>query len=238
MPEFSAHLVRDRQLFDASQNLSRFRYHTGATLQQLAADEPCPLLFRDVGPMALARFLRGNLRRLAGPTAPILYLRTIAYQEPYVDFERTGRLVFLQPKRFGPWHSGVNHVLVASADHLVDTQTVGFIPGDVPLDQAERMLAHVREIGALREAFGGHKYDEALSCSLQRLDDLNTECEAAERLVKPIRKALQSGQILQVAKARDWMERRGITEHDLCAAWHHLPRDRRERLRDVLPSFP
>src|SRR5438067_2245238 len=41
----------------------RLRWHTGATLRPLAPGEPCPALFRDVGPAALAVFLRGALRR-------------------------------------------------------------------------------------------------------------------------------------------------------------------------------
>jgi hypothetical protein len=222
----------------AHQDLSRFRFHTGATLRRLGCGETCPILFRDVGPQALARFLRGELRRLAGPTSPILYLRTSAYEEPYVDYERTGRLAFLQPQRLGPWHSGVSQVFVASADHLVDSVTVGFVPGNVPLELAGRMLADVRDIESLREAFGGSRYDEGRAESLECLDSLERECARAERLAEPIRRALQSGQRRPAEEARAWMERCQITDHDLCAAWHHLPPERRQLLREVLPAFP
>src|SRR5437660_291858 len=64
-------------------NLSAYRYHTGASLRPLRPDEVCPVLFRDLGPVALARFLRGQLRRLAGPQSPIIYMRTEEYVEPY-----------------------------------------------------------------------------------------------------------------------------------------------------------
>src|SRR5437660_12278491 len=80
-----------------AEDLSGFRWHTGATLRPLATDEPCPVLFRDIGPAALALFLRGRLPRLAGPLSPIVYMRTADYVEPYTDFEKTGRLVMLQP---------------------------------------------------------------------------------------------------------------------------------------------
>src|SRR5215218_8489010 len=96
------------------ENLARFRYHTGATLRPLAPDEPCRILFRDVGPVAAAAFLGGRLPRLAGPLAPILYTRTADYREPYVDYGRVGRLVFLQPKALNPWFSGVATIYVAS----------------------------------------------------------------------------------------------------------------------------
>ena len=222
----------------ARQDLSRFRYHTGATLRPLGSGETCPLLFRDIGPRALARFLRGELRRLAGPMAPVLYLRTSAYEEPYVDYEHTGRLVFLQPSQLGPWHAGVNHVLVASADHVVDPLAVGFVPGDVPLKVAEQMLAGVRDVKGLRETFGSRRYDELRADCLASLERLAWECGRVERLVEPIRRRLQSGDRRQADEARTWMQRCQITEQDLCAAWHHLPPARREHLREVLSEYP
>src|SRR5262245_2252788 len=97
---------------DPGEDLSRFRYHTGATLRRLEEGEPCRLLFRDVGPWAMAQFLRGRLKRLAGSFAPILYSRTADYRENYVDYEPVGRLVFLQPKLLKPWDSGVPTIFV------------------------------------------------------------------------------------------------------------------------------
>ena len=79
-------------------DLSGFRWHTGATLRPVGDGEACPALFRDVGPAALALFLRGTLPRLAGPLSPIVYTRTAQYAEPYTDYEKTGRLVILRPR--------------------------------------------------------------------------------------------------------------------------------------------
>ena len=60
-------------------DLSGFRWNTGATLRPIAPGEPCPVLFRDIGPAALALFLRGTLPRLARPRSPIVYMRTAEY---------------------------------------------------------------------------------------------------------------------------------------------------------------
>jgi hypothetical protein len=72
-------------------DLARFRWHTGARLRRIDVDEKIPPLVRDVGPVALARFLRGSLHRLAGPRTPLLYLRTPGWREPCVDHAATGR---------------------------------------------------------------------------------------------------------------------------------------------------
>src|SRR5690348_13834364 len=112
-------------------DLSRFRYHTGATLRRLAPDEPCPRLYRDIGPEAMARFLAGRLGRLAGPMAPILYSRTAAYREPYRDHEPIGRLAFLRPRELRPWSSGVAEVYVAPVGCDARTVAVGFLPPHV-----------------------------------------------------------------------------------------------------------
>src|SRR3954469_6225574 len=99
----------------AADDLSGYRWHTGATLRPVNPGEGCPVLFRDIGPAALALFLRGRLPRLAGPPSPIVYMRTAEYVEPYTDFEQTGRLALLRPLGLRPWHSGLPHVYVARA---------------------------------------------------------------------------------------------------------------------------
>src|SRR3954453_3119284 len=101
--------------FHGADALSGFRWHTGATLRPVAPGEACPVLFRDIGPAALALFLRGKLPRLAGPLSPIVYMRTADHVEPYTDYEKTGRLVMLRPLAIGPWHSGVPHIYVSKA---------------------------------------------------------------------------------------------------------------------------
>src|SRR4051812_10889489 len=138
--------------------LARYRSHTGADLRPIGPDEPCPILFRDVGPAALARFLRGELRRLAGPYTPITYLRTAAYEEPYTDHEAIGRLVFLRPLCLHPWHSGVPSIYVARATRTGDPATIGFAPGALPLAEVARRAAEVTDVSGLREVLGGRHH--------------------------------------------------------------------------------
>src|SRR5262249_30648127 len=134
-----------------AEDLSGLRWHTGATLRPLAAGEPCPALFRDVGPSALAVFLRGALRRLAAPLSPLIYMRTADYVEPYTDYERTGRLVILRPLLLHVWHSGVPHVYVARARPGVDAATVALVPGEVALADAARLAREVADVRQWRE---------------------------------------------------------------------------------------
>jgi hypothetical protein len=221
-------------MHDADEDLARFRYHTGATLRRLAPDEPCPRLYRDIGPAAMACFLRGRLERLAGPLAPILYSRTADYREPYRDYEPVGRLVFLQPRQLRPWFSGVEHVYVASVRHRVGGVAVGFLPAHAAPEHAEHLLAGAATVSDLREVLGGRAYDEALAETLTGLDRLNRELAATEVLAEPLRRRLQSPDRAAADSARDWLARHRLTEADLCTAWHHLPRDRRALLRDAL----
>jgi hypothetical protein len=218
-------------------DLARYSYHTGAPLRPLAADEPCPVLFRDLGLTATARFLRGELRRLAGPLSPVTYLRTEAYIEPYTDHERIGRLIILRPLLLAPWHSGVPHVYVARATRQADAHTIGFVPGHVTLATVAATCAELRNTGELREALGGREYDEASHDTLHRLEALAAEQEWDEQRAGPFRRAFQSHDRSCRERAREEMFRLGITENDLCAAWHHLPRERRVFLRNVLTKW-
>ena len=95
----------------------------------------------------LALFLRRKLPRLAGPLSPIVYARTADFTEPYTDFERTGRLVILRPRKLGVWHSGIPHVYVARARPGVDFAAVGFVPGEVPLSSVVRLTDGVTTAG-------------------------------------------------------------------------------------------
>jgi hypothetical protein len=135
-------------------DLSGYRWHTGATLRPLAEGEPCPVLFRDSGTAALALFLLGKLPRLAGPLSPIVYMRTADHVEPYTEYEKTGRLAMLRPLALGPWHSGVPHIYVSKARPGVDHNTVGFVPGERPLAEAATRLSGAGNTDELREAFG------------------------------------------------------------------------------------
>jgi len=215
-------------------DLARYRYHTGAAMRRLEPDEPCPVLLRDIGPTALVLFLEARLRRLAGPTSPILYMRTSAFREPYIDYESTGRLVFLQPKQLTPWHSGVGQVYVASADHVVDPRTVAYLPGHITPESMAGVLVDIPDAAALREVLGGGVYDEARRHDLAALKALEVDLRDVDQLAEPVRRVFQSGDRQRVDAIRLWMERNAVTEADLCSAWHHLPRTRRERLRDAL----
>ncbi len=215
-------------------NLAGFRYHTGADLRPLRPDEPCPVLFRDLGPAALALFLRGELRRLAGPQSPIVYARTQAYVEPYLDPERIGRLLFLRPLEMSMWHSGVPTIYVARAMAPVDPEATAFVPGDVPLAEAARRAGGLRSSAEVREVLGGRGHDEAVGETLHRLDRLADELARTEELAGPLREWLQSPERELRDTAREEMERVGLTEEDLCAAWHHLPRERRGQIGEAL----
>jgi len=218
----------------AGEDLSRFRWHTGAALRPLAADEPCPILFRDLGLEALARFLRGTLPRLAGPLSPITYLRTAAFREPYTDHESIGRVIVLRPLALRPWHSGVPDVFVARAAPGVDETIVGFVPGSLDLAAVGRSAAAMRSTAELREELGGVCYDGLVRASLEHLDRLGAGLAATERAAAPLRRRLQSRDARERRRAREAMAEAGITEDDLCAAWHHLPRERRRALGEAL----
>jgi hypothetical protein len=215
-------------------NLAGFRYHTGATLRPLAADEHCPVLFRDLGTAALACFLRGDLRRLAGPQSPVVYMRTPEYVEPYVDHERIGRLVFLRPLALHPWHSGVPTIYVAHAAQPIDRTTIGFVPGDVHLARASDLAADLTDVRQLREVLGGRAHDEAVAETLCRLDALAADLARTEERAAPLRDALQADGRAARELAREEMGRLGLTEEDLCTAWHHLPRERRGWIAETL----
>jgi hypothetical protein len=215
-------------------DLSGFRWNTGATLRPIAAGELCPVLFRDIGPAALALFLRGTLPRLAGPLSPIVYMRTAEFVEPYTDYEKTGRLMILRPLTLGPWHSGQPHIYVSRARMGVDFGTVGFVHGAIPLSEAVRLVGDAADTRELREAFGGRVHDEAVAESLHQLDRLQAELARTEEIADPLRKRLHSADRAARERAKEEMARVGLTESDLCTAWHHIPRDRRAWIAEAL----
>lgn len=222
---------------EKAEDLRRFRYHTGATLRPLAVEETCPVLFRDIGPEAMSWFLRGKLNRLAGPFSPITYMRTAGYEEPYTDHGRIGRLVFLNPLELVPWHSGVETIYVAPASRMTSPETLGFVPPEIPLAEAARLLGDAASLADLQDAFGPTIYREAISETLNRLDHLNAELHETEALAEPLRRQLQSADAHLRSEALSFMEKKGITESDLCTAWHHLSDDRRAELREVFQSM-
>lgn len=218
-----------------AENLRRFSFHTGARVRAIGDDEPCPVLFRDVGLDGMALFLRGAMRRLAGPLSPLVYARTAAYREPYADHGRIGRLAFLRPMELHPWHSGVPTIYVARATRTVPDDSIAFVPDGVPLAAAAALAASLRHRLAFREALGGRAYDERVEETLCRVERLGRELAESERMAAPLRAALQSPDPRDRERARSEMQRLGIGEHDLCAAYHHLPEQRRDMLREALP---
>jgi hypothetical protein len=218
----------------AQEDLARFRWHTGAALRPVAPGETCPILFRDLGPEALARFLRGTLPRLAGPLSPITYLRTAEFVEPYTDHEAIGRIIVIRPLALRPWCSGVPHVFVSPAAPGIDRSVVAFVPGGLDLAAVGRRAAEMRTSDELREDLGGRAYDDLREAELSRLDRLGEELAATERLAAPLRRRLQSREAAERRRARDDLAKAGLSEEDLCAAWHHLPRARREAVREAL----
>jgi hypothetical protein len=212
----------------------KFRYHTGATLRPVKDDEPCPLLFRDLGVVGMERFLSGTLTRLAGPMAPILYLRTARYVEPYTDHEEIGRVAVLRPKVLSPWHSGVAEVYVAGGQHAPVPQLMAFVPAAWTTPEGVRALQGAGDAAAVRELLGGRLHDEHLAELAARLRDLELALEASERLARPVRRQLQAGTPAEREALRCDMQRHGVSERDLCSAWHHVPKARRAQLDDWL----
>ena len=217
-------------------DLSRFRYHTGATLRPVGEDEPCPLLFRDLGPAGMLLFLSRRLTRLAGPMAPILYMRSAAYVEPYTDYEEIGRLVMLRPRSLAPWFSGVPEIYVAEAGLAPVADYMACAPTEWTTAAGARALEGAADARAVREALGGRLHDERLADLAASLRRLTAEMEASERLARPVRRVLQTGALAAREAVRDDMARHGVSERDLCSAWHHIPRDRRDALNGWLRS--
>lgn len=211
-------------------DLSRYRFHTGAPLRRLGEDEALPVLFRDLGTIALAEFVRAGLRRFAGPCTPLLYLRTLRYREPFVDHENTGRLVFLRPRELELWHSGVPEVFVAPAESRVDAESVALVPELSRLPAVAAAAPQLESRAALRELLGGRVYDEACAGALADLERLNRELAEVERTAEPLRRRFQSRDPRLRDQARERMAALGIDEADLCTCWHHIPRPRRRVL--------
>lgn len=219
------------------ENLARFRWHTGAEPTPVAAEESVPILFRDIGPEAMAQFLKSGLKRLAGPMTPITYLRTAEYREPYTDYARIGRLALLQPLEVQPWHSGLEHIFISGASRMPTSDSLGFIPGTLPLPQAAQMVAAVRNCEELREVLGGRDYDHLQKESLAQLEELNCDCSASEQWGIPCRRVFQTGSEDMRQELATELARFGLGESDLCTAWHHLPVERRNLLKAVLPGL-
>lgn len=217
--------------------MRRFSYHTGAPLRRIRAGEPCPTLFRDLGLRATAMFLRGELPRLAGPLSPITYMRTIDFEEPYTDFDDVGRLIFLRPREQEPWFSGVSGVYVAPLRPLTDEASVALVPSGVSLEIAAELAQSIDRVEDFVDGLGGARHQQRLASERARLEVLQSECDLTEALARPLRQSLQSRRGELRASAREAMDRFNVQEHDLCAAWNHIPRSRRDHLKASLEEM-
>jgi hypothetical protein len=212
----------------SDENLARFRFHTGAPITRLSAGESCPPLFRDIGFEAMGRFLRGQLRRLCGPLSPITYLRTADYREPYIDYGRIGRIMLLQPQAVTPWHAGIDAVYVASRGTLIDPNTMVFIPAEIPLALASERFAAVKQRRELVDAIRPQHYQAMIAATIERLEKIERTHQETELVAAPLRKLFQSAKPRERDAAVQCMDQAGLSESDLCTAWHHLPDERRE----------
>lgn len=215
-------------------NLTRFRYHTGALPTRLHADEVCPVLFRDIGFEGMLRFLKGDLSRLCGAVSPITYLRTANYCEPYSDFGRTGRLMLLRPLDVAPWHSGLPTIYIAPASVLIDTTSMVFVPPDLPLTKAENLYKEMESAEEFSEAMGRGLHADAMTDTRDRLEQLQQTFQAAELRAAPLRQMFQSPAQRKRDQAREQLHKIGLTESDLCTAWHHLSDTRRDLISAAL----
>ena len=216
------------------ENLKQYSWHTGAPLRLVNPDENLPVLFRDIGVLPMTTFLEIGLKRLAGPVTPITYMRTADYEEPYTDYEGIGRLVFLQPLQLQPWYSGISSIYVALASRLPSLETIAFVPGNLPLTKAAQLSNDVVNRHEWREVLGGKEYDEIKTDSIERLKQLNQELENSEKQGLLLRNALQSPQRSIRLQALDTMQQLGLTENDLCTAWHHIAPERRIFISNAL----
>ncbi len=195
-----------------------------------------PVLFRDIGPVALETFLAGNLERLSGPYTPLLYMRTAKFREPFIDYAQTGRLVFLHARSLGPWHAGVAEVYVARAGRWPTTGTFGYVPYNIDFESVAQ--TGLRTMDDLREHLGATAYDQQCEHDRRALQRLNAEAAQAERWAHPLRLALQSCNTKRRQLARQRMSQANIDDQLLCAAWHHLPQSQRDHLMRTLSQLP
>lgn len=215
-------------------DLTGFSWHTGGPVRALAEGEAPPALYRDLGPEAMLRLLRGRLPRLAGPTSPVTYLRTADYVEPYEDHEHFGRLVLLPWGAWRPWHSGVERVYVTDADARFDPACMDVLPDDGGIARVSAEARAMASLAELRELLGGRHHDAWKAELGRRLETFTEELADVERAMAPLRRAYQSSDDDLRRRARDRMAERSITERDLCSPWHHLSRERRAQVLDAI----
>jgi len=218
-------------------DLTPYAWHTGGAVRPMDPESATPLLFRDLGPVAMQRFLEGTLPRLAGPTSPVTYLRTASYREPYADGVEVGRLALLPCAPWRPWHAGVDEVFVTRADRAPDVSVITVLPARVDQRAFARDAAHMRSTAEAHETFGPD-YRAWREAHAQHLARFNADAARVEALAAPLRARYQSADQRERDAARELLARLQLTELDLCGAWHHLPDERRSHVRDALARVP
>lgn len=214
-------------------DLRPFAWHTGGAPRPLGDGEARPVLFRDLGPAATLRLLEQRLPRLAGPTSPVTYLRTARYREPFVDHGHFGRVVVLPTAVAPVWHAGIAEVFISCADTGFEPAAMALVPDDADLEALARAAAAMRGTGELREHLGGAAHDDWQAQAAQRLRGFLDELAEVELRLAALRRAFQARDRDRRQRARDQMAALGLTEHDLCAAWHHIAPARRAEVRDI-----
>lgn len=220
------------------EDLSRYRYHTGAQPRRLEGDETCPPLFRDIGMEPMARFLQGQLTQLCGIHSPITYLRSADYREPYVDHGCIGRVMLLRPEVVNPWHSGIETVYIASRTIKIDLQSMIFIPAEISLHEAADRFLEAVCLDEVIEIVGRSEYQSMQRETLSRLNGLIQTHAQSEKAGASLRRKYQSMQQGDREVAANWMSQLGLTESDLCTAWHHIPTARRDLILAALCELP
>jgi hypothetical protein len=218
-------------------DLSPYAWHTGGAVRPMDPETATPLLFRDLGPVAMQRFLEGKLVRLAGPTSPVTYLRTATYREPYADGIEVGRLALLPCALWRPWHAGVDEVFVTRADRAPDLAVITVLPARVDQLRFAREATHMRSTAEAHEHLGAD-YRAWREAHAQHLARFNADASLVEPVAAPLRARYQSADQRERDAARSLMDAIGLTEHDLCGAWHHLTDERRAHVRAALARVP
>jgi hypothetical protein len=207
------------------------------TARPLADDEPCPTLFRDVGPQALQAFLDGKLARLEGPSSPCVFLRDASLPGFTGVVRELGVLVFLQPLQLGPWRSSQPGIWVSELGRMPPAETLGFVPRVESIAQVEAQLGDAADVAAMREALGGARYDEQVSEAKRALGQYLETWRHIERAATPWRMILAGNSEAERRAALAALAREGVSERDLSVPLFLLPAARRAELAATLSSL-
>jgi hypothetical protein len=209
----------------------------GTTARPLAPDEPCPTLFRDVGPQALHLFLNGKLARLGGPDAGCVFLRDATLPGFSGVVRELGVLAFLQPLALGPWFSGQPGIYVAEPSRMPPPATLGFVPRVESIAEIDRKIADAPDTRAMREALGGATYDEAVAAVTHDLSQYLEAWQHVERESRPWRAIVQGHSDALREAALRALHDQGLHERDLSVPLFQLSKTKRAELAQKLAAL-